>query len=219
MFEYSISQPDNDRNISDLNIEGLSYNILSRSPLVIQIHEFISENEINELLEIAPDHSYHRSSVVDEQGLVSFDESRTSSSAMIRKNGTHGIKNLAGRVARITRYAESFQEQFQLVKYRTGEKYNTHYDFFNETAAAQEILYRGQRCITILVYLQEPEAGGATYFPRLNLEIPCKKGSAILWFNTDRGGKTDERTEHGGNPIFSGVKIAMNIWIRDRVYD
>ena len=48
----------------------------------------------------------------------------------------------------------------------------------------------------------------------LNLRILPKKGTALVFNDVLDSGVDDERTEHSGQPPTSGVKYAINCWIR-----
>ena len=43
-------------------------------------------------------------------------------------------------------------------------------------------------------------------------------GGALVWYNLDRHGTTDERTLHAGEPVARGEKWGMNIWLRERAF-
>lgn len=139
---------------------------------------------------------------------------------MFAKAETGVLKDLELRVQNMTGYPVSFMEPFQLVKYDESQHYSPHYDYFvlNAPGTARELAIGGQRIMTILVYLLEPEKGGNTVFPKLGLSVPPKMGSALLWYNVDRHGNVDPRMEHGGAKVEKGTKIAMNIWIRQKPY-
>lgn len=57
-------------------------------------------------------------------------------------------------------------------RYDVGEQYKPHTDYFRNPNMAGP---RGNRIATVLVYLAEPEAGGETFFPTVDLEIKPKK--------------------------------------------
>jgi prolyl 4-hydroxylase len=202
---------------TNLHLENYQYSIKSVEPFVIIIHNFLSNDEIDLLLN-ATNHRFQRSYVVGSDNAISYHEKRTSSTCMLSRGETDVVKTLEDRVAKITRLDKTYQEPFQLVKYEKEQEYASHYDYFDPTESygREEIASRGQRCMTILAYMVEPDSGGSTYFPRLGLDIPPTRGSAVLWFNTNKFGSVDERTEHGGMSVKSGTKIAMNVWIRDK---
>ena len=68
---------------------------------------------------------------------------------------------------------------------------------------------------TFFLYLSSGYTGGETHFPRLNITIPAKKGSALVWpsiLDSDAN-ERDDRTDHEALPVLSGTKYAANYWI------
>ena len=54
----------------------------------------------------------------------------------------------------------------------------------------------GNRVATWLFYLEVPEQGGATVFPRIGARIQPKRKSAAFWYNLYASGEGDYRTRH-----------------------
>ena len=111
-------------------------------------------------------------------------------------------------------------EPIQMVRYNSGQFYKPHYDYLDWKLDIykKQIKINGQREITFFVYLNDiPEGvGGETYFPKLDKKIKGKKGDAVFWYNMKQNGNVDNRTLHGGNPITSGTKYGLNIWVRTK---
>lgn len=205
--------------LGNIDLRGFDFTIKCSDPFVAVVENFLSEGEINFLLSAAKDR-YKRSLVVGNDDMETVHSNRTSSSCMFSKSENPVLTYVQDKVARISGQHVDCQEPFQLVKYDKEEKYSPHFDFFDENTPAgkKEVYARGQRWMTILAYLQEPEGGGTTYFPNLDLHIAPKRGTAVLWFNMDKNGDADDRTQHGGTPVEKGTKVAMNIWVRTKKY-
>jgi len=188
--------------INSLHLGDYSFTVKCTDPWIIVLHNFLTDSEIAYLLDVAKNR-YQRSVVVGKDLSHEINDKRTSSSCMFTKSENAVLSSIV-----------------QLVKYDTAEQYAPHFDYFDGATdySKNEILLRGQRCLTILAYLSEPLSGGSTFFPRLNMHIEPKKGTAVLWFNTKKDGVQDPRTEHGGMPVHKGTKVAMNIWVRDKPY-
>ena len=80
---------------------------------------------------------------------------------------------------------------------------------------------RGNRLVSVFVYLQLPEAGGRTAFPQLQQSFQPRAGGALVWYNLDRHGTPDERTLHAGEPTEGGggeEKWIAQIWLHAEAY-
>ena len=67
------------------------------------------------------------------------------------------------------------------------------------------------------MYLNTPEAGGATVFPDVRLEVAPVKGNAVF-FSYDRAHPVS-RSLHGGAPVLAGEKWVATKWMRERRFD
>ncbi|CAA9220661.1 MAG: hypothetical protein AVDCRST_MAG56-415 [uncultured Cytophagales bacterium] len=123
---------------------------------------------------------------------------------------------LAGRLGVPVRYCE----YFQCVRYEAGQFYGEHLDTLDEGTppGADEVARRGQRALTVLVYLNEDFEGGETHFPRLDRKVTPQRGAGLLFYLLDRHGKPDPDARHAGLPVFSGTKYALNVWVRTRPF-
>ena len=109
-------------------------------------------------------------------------------------------------------------EHLQVANYGIGGHYNAHYDFFrnpNDPDTKQIEEHLGDRIATLLMYMTDVEAGGATTFPSINVTLFPQKGSAAFWYNLYKDGKGDVRTLHEGCPVLAGNKWVSNKWIRE----
>jgi prolyl 4-hydroxylase len=68
-----------------------------------------------------------------------------------------------------------------------------------------------------LVYLNQVDAGGETYFPRLNIKQAPEFGSMLVFSNVKDGKRLpDPLSLHGAAPVKKGEKWAFNLWFRER---
>ena len=75
----------------------------------------------------------------------------------------------------------------------------------------------GQRVGTLVIYLNEPQGGGATTFPEAGLEVAPIKGQAVF-FSYDRA-HPSTGTLHGGAPVLAGEKWVATKWLRQSVFE
>ena len=124
------------------------------------------------------------------------------------------------RVARLVGRTLDTAESLQVVRYQPGERYLAHYDAYDLTTAEGRHCARlhGQREITAIIYLGEPDAGGATAFPQLKLAVEPRLGRLLVF--QDLG--DDPRLPHGdalhaGTSVQSGIKWIASQWFCRRV--
>jgi prolyl 4-hydroxylase len=188
------------------------------SPRIRLLRNFLTAEEAAEILRLATP-LFHRSPVRS----VAQDR-RTSSTATLAGGMLGGggsafglnwaVKSIRERISAFSGYADHMLEPLQVVRYHPGEKYEPHHDLFDLCDFPQ----KPRRHLTFLIYLNDlPEgAGGETTFPRLHLSVKPEKHMALVFNDVLDNGMDDERTEHSGTPPTSGVKYAINCWIRAR---
>jgi len=72
----------------------------------------------------------------------------------------------------------------------------------------------GQRMVTCLLYLDEPEEGGATSFPNLDMEVIARKGRMLLFHNCHPNSIIRHPDSlHVGMSVLSGEKWACNFLV------
>ena len=99
-------------------------------------------------------------------------------------------------------------EDIQCVRYKRGQRFKPHYDATTELP----------RLTTYLLYLNDDFEGGNTAFPLLGYEVKPKAGACLRFPSCDRMGRILWPSLHGGLPVKSGVKYALNIWVRRPVH-
>ena len=70
----------------------------------------------------------------------------------------------------------------------------------------------GQRVATLIMYLAEPVAGGATVFPQLGLQVAPKLGQAVFFSYV--APEPASLSLHGGAPVLEGEKWIATKWLR-----
>lgn len=112
-----------------------------------------------------------------------------------------------------------FSEPIQGQMYEPGQQFKPHTDYFNPDMPEflEHATVRGQRTWTFMIYLEAPDEGGATYFPTLDLQVPCRVGTAVVWNNLKVDGDINPYSLHEGTQVSSGRKIIITKWFRDRI--
>merc|ERR1712118_295741 len=101
-------------------------------------------------------------------------------------------------------------EDLQVVRYAEGQEYQSHFDYG---------LTNG-RLLTLLIYLDPPDAGGGTFFKRpfsdRGLLVKPGRGSAVLFYSQLPDGNLEELSVHAGADVEAGVKWVCNLWVRSQ---
>jgi prolyl 4-hydroxylase len=194
---------------------------ISDSPEVYGCDQFLTDSECDQIIDMAKP-TLKRSSVVDAKSLkVVMDSRRTSSGTFLSPySQLNAIQKIREAGEEITSLPKENGEPLQVLYYPTGGEYQPHYDYFdkNEEGGILHSKRGGQRVATLLVYLNTPEEGGETVFPKLKIKINPKKGRAVLFYNISSDGTVDPRTLHGGAPVLSGEKWIATLWIREETF-
>ncbi|KAL1396875.1 hypothetical protein pipiens_010189 [Culex pipiens pipiens] len=108
---------------------------------------------------------------------------------------------------------EPAYEMLQVNNYGLGGFYSIHYDW-SPSANPFPNKGLGNRIATLMFYLSDVQEGGSTVFPRLNLAVRPRKGTAIFWYNLHRNGK-GQKAPHAACPVLIGSKWVANKWIHE----
>jgi prolyl 4-hydroxylase len=142
-----------------------------------------------------------------------------------RTGGVHWIthyqsaitRQISDRTAELVGLPLENAESIQVINYGPGQEYKPHYDaWVAGTETGDRCLARGgQRLITCLMYLNAVDAGGGTFFPRLDVEVLPRPGRMVLFHNCyANSAQRHSGSLHGGMPPESGTKWACNLWFR-----
>jgi Rps23 Pro-64 3,4-dihydroxylase Tpa1-like proline 4-hydroxylase len=92
-----------------------------------------------------------------------------------------------------------YHEQYQLLKYASGQKYSSHYDGSS---------FNG-RFISVVCYLNDGYEGGSLFFKNQNVTIKPQKGDVVLF-------PSNYAFVHESLPVVSGTKYSLVTWIHDK---
>jgi prolyl 4-hydroxylase len=109
-------------------------------------------------------------------------------------------------------------EPIQGQRYDVGQEFKAHTDYFEPKGEdfAKFCAVAGQRTWTFMIYLNQPEAGGATRFKAVDKIIQPEQGKLLCWNNMDETGQPNPATMHHGMKVRKGVKYIITKWFRER---
>ena len=172
-----------------------------------------------EALVAAAESRLARSLTVDiRTGGEELNHDRTSHGMFYTRGENEVIRRIEARIARLLNWPVQNGEGLQVLRYRRGAEYKPHYDYFDpgEPGTAAILRRGGQRVASLIMYLREPEEGGATVFPDIGLRVRPQQGSAVF-FSYALAHPTS-LTLHGGEPVKSGEKWIATKWLREREF-
>lgn len=188
--------------------------VLSRieKPFILHLDNVISPEECAELIDLSKDRLQPSRVVDSNTGEERTATGRTSKGMYFSINENELITKLEKRFSELTQFPVENGEGLQVLNYQVGEEYKAHFDYFPPHRIQDD--KGGQRVGTLLIYLNDVEAGGETIFPKVGAAIVPKKGSAVYFHYTNRFGQVDRMSVHSSFPVAKGEKWVATKWIR-----
>ena len=215
---------------------NLTLTVLSCEPRVFEIQNFLSEIEVDHILQLATGMNLRRSTTRASGTAqeTTSEATRTSRNTWVSRTKSPIVDAIYRRAADLLQLDEallrrrtadeypdlgtkgSIAEDLQLVHYDVSQQYTPHHDFSipNSRAVGQPA-----RFATVLFYLNDDMKGGETSFPKWKnaetgdqLLVKPEVGKAILFYSVLPDGNMDERSEHAALPVIKGEKWLTNLW-------
>lgn len=167
-------------------------------PLVVVLGNVLSHEECDELVRLSMD-KMQRSKI---GATHEVNELRTSSGMFFEESENVIVARVEKRISSIMNLPIEHAEGLQILQYTPGQEYKSHYDFFSSTSKAAS----NNRISTLVMYLNDVEEGGETYFPKLDFSVSPQKGTAVYFEYFYTNEELNELTLHGGAPVITGEK-------------
>ena len=153
------------------------------------------------------------SEIADDLGIASF---RTSETCDLDSRDP-AVASVERKVAKLLGLGLHASEPLQGQRYAPGQEFKPHtdtfepggYDFYVHTAN------RGQRTWTAMIYLNQPEDGGATRFKTIGKTVQPETGKLLAWNNLLPDGRPNPATLHQGMKVRRGTKYVLTKWFRE----
>ncbi|KAG8198503.1 hypothetical protein JTE90_017369 [Oedothorax gibbosus] len=185
-------------------------------PKIALYHGVISDREMDTMKEMARP-QLKRAEVAEYTSSLGHrvSDTRVTKIAWLKRGDHPLIPELYARIESVTGLSSVSAEPFQMANYGLGGHFHLHMDVLpdTETYFGPDM---GNRVATWMYYMSDVNGGGATVFPRLNITVWPKKGSALFWHNINSNGIGNILTLHGACPVVSGSKWVTNVWYHER---
>ena len=175
--------------------------------------DFLEPATCTSLIELI-DTNRRPSDIADDIGIANF---RTSETCDLDSSNPL-VADVEHRIAALLGLDLNLSEPPQGQRYAPGQEFKAHTDTF-EPGGYDFYLYtaqRGQRTWTAMIYLNEPEDGGATRFKTIGKTIRPETGKLLAWNNLLPDGRPNVATLHQGMKVRRGTKYIITKWFRER---
>ena len=215
---------------------------LSLRPLVLRAFDFLGPAECEYIIDKSEPEMLPSPTVKMDQDVDLPDTTwRTSTQHFLDSEGDDIITAIDVRTAKITRTRRAMQEPVQVLRYKPGEKYDQHTDYFDarfyqNDPSTLKLIRNGEnnRLITVLWYMTNVTEGGETIFPKAfggrghplddgttncndrpdALKVKPVQGDVIVFYSLYADGSVDEHSLHAACPVGANqIKYAANKWI------
>jgi prolyl 4-hydroxylase len=128
------------------------------------------------------------------------------------------VISLNARIAAFTGLDPAHGEPIQGQRYAVGQEFKAHTDYFEPNGIDFHRFcgVAGNRTWTVMIYLNQPEAGGATRFKAIDKIIKPETGKLLAWDNRRPDGGLNGATIHHGMKVRAGTKYVITKWFRER---
>ena len=154
------------------------------------------------------------SEIADDQGIERF---RTSETCDLDGRDPV-VAAVDAKIAELLGLPIENGEPLQGQRYAPGQEFKPHTDTFEPGGAAyfEHCAETGQRTWTAMIYLNEPEDGGATRFKTIGKTVRPETGKLLAWNNLLPDGSPNPATLHQGMKVRRGTKYILTKWFRER---
>jgi prolyl 4-hydroxylase len=153
------------------------------------------------------------STLLSDSGNSSF---RTSESCDMNRHSPE-IQPIDEGLAHLLGMDPAWGETMQGQRYAAGQYFKAHHDYFHEGESYWPAMKAagGQRVWTAMIFLNDVEEGGATWFPQAGVRVKPKRGTLLAWNNMKPDGSPNTATLHEGTAVSEGVKYIITKWFRE----
>ena len=127
------------------------------------------------------------------------------------------VAEVDGRLCSLLGIDPACSEPIQGQRYAPGQEFKAHTDTFNPGGADfyRHCAVQGQRTWTAMLYLNQPEDGGATRFKAIGKTVQPETGKLLAWNNLLPDGTPNEATLHQGMKVRRDTKYIITKWFRE----
>ena len=156
------------------------------------------------------------SQIADDQGIANF---RTSETCEL-DSADAVVAGVNKAISQLLGVSLLLSEPIQGQRYAVGQEFKPHTDTFEPSGADyfRHCAESGNRSWTAMIYLNQPEDGGATRFKAIGKTVQPEAGKLLAWNNLLPDGRPNPATIHQGMKVRRGTKYIVTKWFRERPF-
>jgi prolyl 4-hydroxylase len=181
--------------------------------LELFIHrDFLDEATCAELIALI-DAGRRPSEIADDVGVANF---RTSETCDLDP-ADPVVARVDAAICALLGIAPGLGEPIQGQRYAVGQEFRAHTDTFEPGGADfyAHCAESGNRTWTAMIYLNQPDEGGATRFKAIGKTVQPEAGKLLAWNNLLADGRPNPATLHQGMKVRKGTKYIITKWFRE----
>eukprot|EP01047_Picozoa_sp_COSAG01_P038050 COSAG01_NODE_3064_length_6647_cov_29.485186_2_plen_347_part_00 len=129
---------------------------------------------------------------------------RTNYSTWLRHDSDPCVAVVVQKIVALVGRPAATAEALQVIHYSETQQYRQHWDAYCPLDARGKAACAngGNRLVTALLYLRQPNGGGGTYFPHLDIRVQPIQRSLLVFHNCYPGSRTPHPdSKHAGEPV------------------
>ncbi len=128
------------------------------------------------------------------------------------------VAEIDDKICNFANIDRKYGEPLQGQRYDVGQEFKAHFDWFTPGSDGykQYCSESGQRSWTFMIYLNEPQAGGATRFTEIDKKFQPQTGMLLGWNNMTAEGKCNMLVKHHAMKVRKGCKYVVTKWFREK---
>lgn len=199
--------------------------IFCEAPLIKSYEEVFSKEICDEIINWGKDKMVPGGVVsTKDASKVINTQTRDSSTAEYQGKSIPHYEHICDTISNLIGVDKSRFEALSLTHYSEGQEFKIHPDYFvhiegnlDYTKNIEERCSKGgNRIQTVIIYLNDVDAGGETFFPWIDRAVRPKLGT-VCQFNYDYDDPLlNIKTHHCGLSVLKGEKWIITIWAREK---
>ena len=203
-------------------IDGQLIHVVARTekPDIVLLENFLTNEECAQLIETArPWLKPAKIEGIKPSG-AKISEIRTSLECHLRREETETVARIEKRIATLIKKPTNFGEGLCITNTHVDDQSLWQTDYFSPEKQdyAKHLQRGGQRICSLIMYLNDIDEGGETYFPEIGFKCLPRKGSALYFSYHNKQEQLDRLTLYTGMRLNSGEKWTATKRIREREF-